>query len=356
MEEYRQWVLSLFSNYADYYTYYLNQTGEWEAEEYFARDPAWTQKVAQYLFGKRGYLLHQKRVGLKNKLRPRKNAWPDYVLDAYIRHRRPDVIFARTQTQPSAFWQRYRPETLIAGRLSARLPRNWHPNDFDLLYTDFEHMRSLFVDHGVDTIVNDQGFDARILERLEAGRPSPGVVFIGGLGTHNFQRRTDFFERLAGRTTFNWWGYWWNTPEDPRTVEDFPNLKRGFHGQTSGLEMFQTYHDADICLNDYVDVASRTGFNQRMFEVMGVGGFLLSRHSPTMEGDFPQDLFATYTDEDDCLRKIDYYLARPAERAEIARRGQAYVLENYSYERISLQFGRDLAERLATRKSVKATK
>lgn len=348
LAEYRAWLLDLASNYSDFYTYYLNESGEWEAEEYFFNDPVFTRKVAEHLFGRpraRALELGFRGYG---KLRKKRRAWRDYVADAYIRHRRPDVLFARSQPQPGAFWQSYREDALLVARLSARLPRHWHPNDFDLIYTDQPDFKTFFELHGTPTILNDQGFDPRVAARLTDGNPSPGVVFIGGLGTQNFVARTEFFERIATRTKFTWWGYWWPYGGDGRTLDDFPHLRAGFRGVTSGLEMYQTYHDADICLNDYVDTANGIGFNQRMFEVMGAGGFLLTRAAPNFAATFPEGIFGTYTDEEDCLRQIDYYLAHPGERGEIAARGQAFILEKYSYERIAAEFAEDLKLFMAT--------
>ena len=349
LEEYRQWLLDLYSNYGDFYTYYLNQSGEWEAEEYFFLDEVFTRKVAERLFGKPRARALEMAYQLHRRITKRRRAWRSFVADAYIRSRRPDVIFARSQPQPSSFWQPYRKDALLVARLSARLPYNWHPNDFDLIYTDQPHFKHIFEVHGVDSVLNDQGFDPRINERLEKGRPSPGVVFVGGMGTENFAARTEFFERLAGRTKFTWWGYWWEHGGDGRTLADFPNLQASFRGVTSGLEMYQTYHDADICLNDYVDIAGTVGFNQRMFEVMGVGGFMLTRMAPNLAANFPEGIFATYSDDEDCLRKIDYYLAHPEERAAIAARGKEFTLRNYSYERISAEFSADLLTRLSAR-------
>ena len=349
LEEYRAWLLSWMSNYADFYTYYLNTSGEWEAEEYFFHDPVWTRKVTRYLYGPLGGWLVEYGAKLYGRLRKRPRAWRNHVVDKYIREKQPDVLFARSQPQPSEFWKKYRKDMLLVARLSARLPRKWHPNDWDLIYTDQPDFATFFRLHGTPTILNDQGFDPRVVARLTDGNPSPGVVFCGGLGTQNFLARTEFFERIAGRAKFTWWGYWWEWGGDGRTLADFPGLEAGFRGPTSGIEMYQTYHDADICLNDYVDTANGIGFNQRMFEVMGAGGFLLTRMAPNFAAHFPEGLFATYVDEEDCLRQIDHYLARPEERAAIARRGQAFVLERYNYERIAREFGEDLTKALAER-------
>lgn len=349
LEEYRQWLLDFASNYSDFYTYWMNRSGQWRAEEYFLLDPVFTQKVAEHLFGRSKARLMQVAAKGYRRLAKKRNTWRNFVLRAYLDRYPFDVIFARSQPQPSAFWQPYREKSLLVARLSARLPRHWHPNDWDLIYTDQPDFKTFFELHGTETIINDQGFDARVAERLETGRPSPGVVFVGGLGTQNFLARTEFFERIAQRTKFTWWGYWWEYGGDGRQLRDFPGLAEGFRGVTSGMEMYQTYFDADICLNDYVDTANGIGFNQRMFEVMGAGGFLLTRMAPNFAKDFPAGIFATYTDEEDCLRQIEYFLARPEERAEIARRGQEFVLDNYSYERIAAEFSEDLLVRLDAR-------
>ena len=339
LPEYRAWLLSLASNYADFYTYPLNQQRDWVAEEYFLGDPIYTRKVAEWLWGRpraRAAELWYRGVG---KLLGRPRYWKEWVVDRYIRHFRPDVLFVRSHPLPSRFWQTYRPETLLVARLSARLPYHWHPNDWDLLFTDQPDFKTFLSLHGVPTVLNDQGFDSRVADRLRPSSQDAGVVFVGGLGTENFLQRTEFFERIATRTAFKWWGYWWSHGDDGRQLADFPALYRTFQGRTSGMEMYQTYHDAAICLNDYVDTANGIGFNQRMFEVMGAGGFLLTRRAPNFGEHFEAGLFATYTDEADCLAKINYYLERPAERRAIADRGQAYVHEHYNYQKIALAFG-----------------
>ena len=350
LAEYRAWLNDLASNYSDFYTHNLNETGEWVAEEYYFLDHVFTQKVAQYFYGNLPGRLAHFAAKVYRKTRGRGSAgWRGYLAKKYIHEFKPDVIFVRSQPQSSKYWRQFAKDSLLVARLSARLPNNWHPNDFDIIYTDQPDFQKFFQLHGVNTIINDQGFDPRVISRLKEGNPSPGVVFCGGLGTQNFLARTEFFERIAQRTKFTWWGYWWDAGGDGRVLKDFPGLAAGFQGPTSGMEMYQTYYDADICLNDYVDTANGIGFNQRMFEVMGAGGFLLTRAAPNFAEHFPEGIFGTYENEEDCLEKIDYYLARPEERAAMAKRGQEFILANYNYERIARDFGEDLKRALAER-------
>ena len=76
---------------------------------------------------------------------------------------------------------------------------------------------------------------------------------------------------------------------------------------------------------------------------------MLTRHAPNFEGLFPDDIFATYQDDQDFLDKVAYYLAHDQERETIAKNGQRFVLEHYNYRTIVRQFGQDLPEELTRR-------
>lgn len=351
LAEYRDRLNALRSNYSDYYTHHLNATGEWDAEEYYLLDPVFTRKVA------REYLTPLGRLRARALQRPYRYVWHTgighemAVAEAYLRERRPDVIFARSQPVPSRWWQRFRDDSLLVARLSARLPHQWHPEHFDLVYTDQPDFAKFFRLHGVDTIVNDQGFDARIQGELIDRPPRYDVTFVGGLGSENFSERTSFFESIADDVDLLWWGYWWYTG---RPMTDYPALEGRFRGATSGLDMYQRFRDSRINLNDYVDTADGIGFNQRLFECLGSGGFLLTRRARNLGDVFPEGLFDTFDSRGECLEKVSHYLARPDERAKMARAGADFIRDGYDYSRIAKSFGRDLAERLERKRQISA--
>ncbi|MDT0649090.1 glycosyltransferase family protein [Autumnicola edwardsiae] len=345
-EEYRNRLIKLRSNYSDFYTYHLNKMEDWEAEEFFLLDDTYLFKIAEELFGK-SHALRRFRYGYNKRLKLNPRKWRNYVVDKYIQKFKPDVIFARSQPIPSAFWQRYRKHTLLVARLSARLPHAWHPNDWDLIYTDQPDFRTFFELHGVKTILNDQGFDSRVAGELKAGDNNSDIVFIGGLGTENFLNRTLFLNEVAKELeNFKWWGYWWKYGGDGRALKDFPALQKTFHGFTSGLEMFQIYRNSAIVVNDYVDTANGIGFNQRIFEVMGSGGFMLTRDAPNLKDHFPMDLFVTYKNKEDFKEKVSYYLQNSVEREKIAKNAQDFIFENFDYTRIVREFSSDLITEL----------
>ena len=349
-QEYLARLIRLRSNYSDFYTYHLNQEEDWEAEEFFLLDDDFIDKTAQEMFGP-SYIARKYWNGIKKKrLRLERSRWRDYVVDQYLKRAQPDVIFARSQPIASAFWQKYRSDTLLVARLSARLPYNWHPNHWDIIYTDQPDFKTFFDLHGVKTIINNQGFDARLVDELVVRDKKYEVTFVGGLGTENFLQRTNFINQVAPQLNFRWWGYWWEYGGDGRSIADFPALHQTFQGFTSGLEMFQIFKDSCIVLNDYVDTANGIGFNQRMFEVMGSGGFMLTREAPNFDGLFPPDVFATYRDEKELLDKIAYYLKHEKEREEIAKNAQEFVAKHYDYREIVQNFSQDLKQALAEKR------
>ncbi len=345
LDEYRARLNALRSNYSDYYTHPLNETGHWEAEEYYLMDEVFAQKVFR-TFGP------VRRAKIRARARLWRYTWRTgdgfemAVADAHVRRLAPDVIFVRSQPIPGTWWGRFRYMSLLVARLSARMPRHWHPEDFDLVYTDQPDFQHFFRLHGVDTRLNDQGFDMRVASELADRAPTIPVSFVGGLGSANFSQRTAFFEECSARRPFPWWGYWW---AQGRPMSDYPHLAAQYRGPTSGLEMYQTFRDTKVNLNDYVDTADGIGFNQRLFECLGSGGFLLTRYAHNFEGTFPEGTFATFRTTEECLEKIEYYLSHEAERAEIARAGQAFVAERYDFRRIALGFGEDLEAALRLR-------
>ncbi|WP_420391421.1 glycosyltransferase family protein [Acuticoccus sp.] len=352
LEEYRRWLIGLRSNYSDFYTHWLNEAGGWEAEEFFLNDPLFLKKVAREVWGGAGAAAREVKRAARTRLRRQGSAMED-IVRAYLAARPADVVFARSNPMPSGFWRSV--PSLAVSRLSARMPSAWHPEHFDLLFVDDPVFKAFFEMHGVPTKLNRQGFDPRVADELEAPRERYEAVFVGGLGVRNFSRRTAFVAELARHTRVDFWGYWWQETGPKGSIADWPDLEQTFHGPTSGLEMYQIFRDARIVLNDYVDldVASGIGYNQRMFEVMGAGGFLLTRAATNLAMDFPPNVFATYTDLADCLDKIRYYETNEAERREMAAVGQATVLERYSFRDIALEFGGDVRGALEGRRATR---
>jgi hypothetical protein len=337
--EYYNMVIALRCNFSDFYTYNLNQLG-WKSEEFFSNDWVYTYKLAKELYGN-GYKFRRIANILKQKAGFVQHEWNLQVVRDYIDAFKPDVIFCREHTNiPSSFWQQYKKKILLVSRLSAHLPQNWSPLDFDLIYTDLAHYKDFFVYNKIKTLYNHHGFDERILNELSAADQMNDVVFIGGLDQQIFSQRTAFLAEVAKGEgyNFNWWGYY-SGAIDQRLVETY-------RGLAAGIDMFNVYRNSKIVVNDYIDIAGGAAVNQRIFEVMGVGTLLLTRESPSIHQYFPAGSIVTYTSLEDCKEKIRYYLEHEVDRKQIAAAGQSVILEKNNYKNLMQLLSKELKDRL----------
>lgn len=334
-KEYLNKVLALRSNFSDFYTSGWQKSG-WQAEEFLAFDDIYLDKVAKEVFGSKLWFNKQKNQ-LLNKLRPVELRWQKQVMAAYIHQFKPDVIFVREDTRiPSDFWRWFGGQALLVSRIACDVPRQWHHKDWDLVYTSTKEYVDFFTLNKIPTLTNSNGFAPRILTELEKGDKRYEVSFVGGLNPYSFVTRTNLMSHLAQHLNFVWWGH------GGEVFKSSSPLAKTWQGHTSGLAMFQIYHDSCIVANDYIDMAANQAVNQRIFEVMGVGTLLLTREAANLSKMFPKDLFITYTNEKDCVDKAQYFLKNEAEREEIAAKGQQFILENYSYDHLMKTMSEEL--------------
>ena len=78
----------------------------------------------------------------------------------------------------------------------------------------------------------------------------------------------------------------------------------------------------------------QSGIPLRAMDILGAGGFLLTNFQADFLDCFiPDEDFVYFTDPDDMLTKIEYYLSHDKERKEIAVNGHQKVLQNHSFEK-----------------------
>lgn len=340
-QEMLEWIIATRSNFSDFYTFNLRQMG-WEAEEFIVTD-RYLEKVEKDLYGSSKAVKNIKDM-LADTVRPVKDRRKLNIIKDYLNRYKPDVIFVREQIGiPSEFWGSFSRKSLIVSRIAAPVPRFWSPADFDLIFTSTEIYRKFFELNNVRSVINANGFEERVLAELRHGEKLYNTTFVGGLGDKFWLNRTRCARYLAQNTDIKWWGY------NEEVFEKNDPLIKVHQGLTAGLEMLQIYRDSKIVFNDYGEIADGMGVNQRIFEVLGVGSFLLTRKADNLEETFPKGLFEVFTDEKDCLDKINYFLRNEKEREEIAAAGQQHVLKNYSYKNLASEIDRVLRENFKTK-------
>lgn len=97
-------------------------------------------------------------------------------------------------------------------------------------------------------------------------------------------------------------------------------------------EMPYVFANSKINLNITLK-SIQSGIPLRAMDIMGAGGFLLTNFQADFLDYFiPDEDFVYYTDPEDLLAKIDYYLSHDKERNEIAQNSHQKVLLNHSFE------------------------
>ena len=118
--------------------------------------------------------------------------------------------------------------------------------------------------------------------------------------------------------------YTWDHQIVPKTIRRFPTVQ--FE------DSLKVYYSAKINLN--ITLRSiESGIPLRIFDIMSVGGFVLSNWQPEIEELFEEGKeIATFKSPEEMLEKVDYYLNHEEERLKIAVNGYRKVKECYTFE------------------------
>ncbi|WP_075721662.1 CgeB family protein [Roseburia sp. 499] len=117
------------------------------------------------------------------------------------------------------------------------------------------------------------------------------------------------------------------TGSDTSTLPKVNN--RGF--AKSLTEMPVIFHESKINLNP-TSKAIRSGLPQRIFDIMGCGGFVLTNYQPELPEIFELGCeVAAYGSLEELKDMAGYYLEHETERLEIAHNGYEKIARDYNY-------------------------
>ncbi len=177
--------------------------------------------------------------------------------------------------------------------------------------------------------------DPELHAPVQTGDDNPAegadAVFVGSLHAGLYPRRLKMLQAAAKECRLALWG-----PGAENLGEPLKSCVRG--SQTKLEDWVKIYSSAPItlCLH-YQDPAEKLLCHQaspRVYEAMACGAFVIC--------DAQQDVLRLFQDgrhlcvahnSAELREKIAYYLARPQERAAIARAGRQEVLEHHTYAR-----------------------
>ncbi len=276
--------------------------------------------------------------------RPLQRAWSEQhalardsseeaVLLAQVREFEPDVVYVQHvhYLSDSALTEIQSSCRALVGQLATDPPKIERLRCFRLVITSLPHFVARFRDKGVNAQYVRLAFDERILRRVEAEPPPGGrygAVFVGSLGRTQHFRSNGVLGRAARSTPIDFWGYragWW-PPWSP--------VRRRYHGEAWGLDMYRILHGSSIAVNRHADIAGTHANNMRLYEATGMGTMLLTDAKSDLG-----DLFeigtevVTYSTAGELADRVAYYLEHEDERAAIAQAGQQRTLREHTYAR-----------------------
>jgi SAM-dependent methyltransferase len=200
---------------------------------------------------------------------------------------------------------------------------------YDVMFTSFPHYEALYGKR-VRVEYLPLAFAPEAILGVETPDRDLPVTFVGGMGYRHIWRSSEqVLETLAREVgDFSWWGYGaGNLPETSR-------LKKAWRGEAWGREMYRIYRRAKIVVNRHGEIAQGFANNMRLFEATGSGALVLTEEAPNLCHLFlPGQEIACYSNAEDLVRKVRYYLEHDDERDRIAKAGRDATHARHTFEK-----------------------
>lgn len=167
----------------------------------------------------------------------------------------------------------------------------------------------------------------RKLTGIERQRLIGRLAYERNIDFHLYTKNPDFIPEHANLVTLPYGGSLPTVPEVESISTSFKN--RGTVDYYS--QMPHVFCGSKINLN--ISLRSiLSGIPLRAFDIMGVGGFLLSNYQSDYSMHFVAgEDYIYYEDENDFLSKIDYFLCHEKDRLEIAHNGKVRVESEHTF-------------------------
>lgn len=280
----------------------------WACEHGMKRQPSYLAHIPKL----RGYL---------------KQRWSEQILLDQIEYFQPDVLYIQNVSVLSrSFLQRIKPSLkMLVGQSASPVSPKTDFSAYDLLISAAPNFVRRFREQGYTSEALKIGFEPSILTKLKKNQEEWGTVFIGGFtGPH--LEATRLLEQVAAKVPIDFWGH-----GEENLNSQSPIFKR-FHGSVWGLDMYSVLHNSKIAINRHVNAAENYAGNMRLYEVTGVGTFLITDLKSNLNSlfDIGKEV-ETYSSAKELIEKIIFYSKHDSAREKIAKAGQERTLKEHTY-------------------------
>lgn len=190
---------------------------------------------------------------------------------------------------------------------------NWLKCDYVFL-TDGGHTKE-YKKKGINKITIRQGIPERFNYIAMKDKGEYDIVFVGTLNpTYPYRQRMLKFLQDTYKNKFKWYG-------------------KGNSEEIRGDDLNKLYANSKIIIGD--SMYSDNYWSNRIYEVLGRGGFLITPKVKGLEKEFDyykEMIPYNINDFTGLKEKIDYFLNRTEQREKIAKAGFLKVKNNYLYK------------------------
>lgn len=130
--------------------------------------------------------------------------------------------------------------------------------------------------------------------------------------------------------------HWWQKASAKKKFsKKYPHLVKYIKNEfLYGENVAKLYLQSKICLN--IHISLHKGINPRTFEILGNGNFELCDYRSDAEqfGLIDKENISMFSDAEECVKQVNYYLNNEAERKTIGKRGKETVENKYTMTKL----------------------
>lgn len=273
--------------------------------------------------------------------------WIEEIARKQVEEFEPDILYL---SHPIEFDGRFvrklrhKPK-LVLGWRAAAFPHDIDWSGYDVMLSSLKPLLEVAVQRGVKHgELFMPGFPASIAEGINDTKASKDIVFVGQYTQSQHAKRGGYIREIAKTATVK--GYECALHLTGHQGQMPPVLEPYLADPVYGLAMHKALHQGRIAFDSRadhfivepeeklkIDIGGNNTANMRIFEATGSGVFLLTEHFSNIAEYFDVGReIETFADCKELIDKIDYYLAHPEKREEIAAQGQARCLKDHSME------------------------
>lgn len=253
--------------------------------------------------------------------------WVQKIALEQIKKMKPNVIYMQDLSilNPDTLKKARKYTKLLVGQIACPLPNVNNLKQFDLILTSFPHYIDRFAKMGIKSEYFKIGFEKRVLNKIGKLKKKYEVTFIGGISPSH-KKGIRILNYVASRLRMDAWGY------GKQYLQKTSALYKYHHGEAWALDMYKLLGQSKITINRHIDVAENFANNMRLYEATGMGAMLITDKKDNLKDIFNVgEEVVEYTDKNDLVKKIKYYLNHENERSKIAMAGQKRTLRDHTY-------------------------